>query len=147
MDPLRMLSPEASEWSLPQNNVPTPIYHDIIGFDGQQESSTVQHSNGETSYNSFVQPFGLAQNQSNGLAVDRAFLPNAMELDDQPSNNNGILPAAVLEKSEGSSRRLKYRRLDWDRYQDRLRQLYLEENLTLTETIKIMKEEHGFDAS
>lgn len=45
-----------------------------------------------------------------------------------------------------TSRRSKHADLDWDEYQDTLHELYMQEGKTLTETMKIMKEQYGFVA-
>jgi Clr5 domain len=142
-----MHSPDMLGWSSMHNNMPTPIPHDSIGFEGLQESSTLQHSNGEASHNSFAQFFNPVPNQPNDLATHHTSSADAMILDDQPTEENTGRLASIPESSERPSKRSKYRHLDWDGNQDRLRQLYLEEGKSLTETMQIMKNEHGFDAS
>ena len=45
------------------------------------------------------------------------------------------------------SGRSKYGKLDWDRYKEEIRSLYLEENRNLADTMRIMKERHSFPDS
>ncbi len=44
-------------------------------------------------------------------------------------------------------RRSRYGILDWESHKSPLKRLYLTENKTLNETMKIMKDEHSFNAS
>lgn len=66
-----------------------------------------------------------------------------------------ILHAQDVELSSSSAqmargprgKRRKYDDLDWDAQQPSLRQLYMIDNKTLAETMKIMEERHAFVAS
>lgn len=45
------------------------------------------------------------------------------------------------------ARRLKYHDLDWEEYKAKIKELYLEDDRPLRETIRIMKDTFSFDAS
>ena len=65
--------------------------------------------------------------------------PDAQLHDQHPAGHHNI-PKSVLTRS-------KYANLDWDRYKEELRRLYLEENQNLDNTMRIMKERHSFPES
>ena len=56
-------------------------------------------------------------------------------------------PAGPQNISQTVSRRSRYGSLDWDRYKEELRKLYLEENQNLDNTMRIVKERHSFPDS
>ncbi|KAF2184706.1 hypothetical protein K469DRAFT_750856 [Zopfia rhizophila CBS 207.26] len=70
-----------------------------------------------------------------------------MMLDNEPAGENSNVPAPFLEPPVASSKRSKYRNLDWEGNRKRLHQLYPLDSKSLTETMQIMKNEYGFDAS
>lgn len=47
----------------------------------------------------------------------------------------------------GGSRRSRYGTLDWEKHKSPIKKLYMDENKSLKDTMEIMKEEHGFEAS
>ena len=71
------------------------------------------------------------------------------------SNNTGVTLRARPGGSEGAMspfrhgppRRSRYSNLNWDEAKAKIRTLYLIENRSLQETMRIMKEAHSFDAS
>lgn len=62
-----------------------------------------------------------------------------------PSNPGGLQDAA--SSSATAPRRSRYGTLDWESHKSLLQSLYLTENKTLNETMRIMKDEHSFNAS
>ncbi|KXH48083.1 hypothetical protein CNYM01_11608 [Colletotrichum nymphaeae SA-01] len=73
----------------------------------------------------------------------RLELPPAMW---QPQNGVSLNNSTVENRSPQGKRR-KHNSLNWDLHQSELKQLYLNEDKTLAETMKVMKERHNFDAS
>lgn len=49
--------------------------------------------------------------------------------------------------SPSRPRRAKYENLDWERQEAVLRSLYMDQNKSLADTMKIMEEQHSFKAS
>ena len=56
-------------------------------------------------------------------------------------------PAGHQDTPKPVSRRSKYGNLDWEPYKEEMRQLYLEDNQSLDDTMRIMKERHSFPDS
>ncbi|KAH6895896.1 hypothetical protein B0T10DRAFT_587446 [Thelonectria olida] len=68
------------------------------------------------------------------------------------------IPDSLVTNAEGqqdagppgpppTSRRSKYRDLDWEHHKPQLKKIYLDENKSLSETIAIMRDQHSFKAS
>ena len=72
--------------------------------------------------------------------------PSNSSLRNQGARAASPVPA-VNPLTRTTSRRSKYRNLDWDGAKARIKELYLDEDRTLQETMRIMKEAHSFDAS
>jgi hypothetical protein len=53
----------------------------------------------------------------------------------------------IQEQPKTSLRRSKYGNLDWDRYKEQIRELYLDDNKSLDDTMRTMEEKHSFTAS
>ncbi|KAK1622878.1 hypothetical protein BDP81DRAFT_475998 [Colletotrichum phormii] len=79
---------------------------------------------------------------------------------EQPAQTRSELVPAMLQSQNGESsntsssenrgpqeKRRKHNNPNWDAHQSELRQLYLDENKTLVETMQLMKERHNFIAS
>lgn len=49
-------------------------------------------------------------------------------------------------KDDGSQRSRRHRCADWERHKLTITRLYLDENKTLGEVMRIMRDQHGFDA-
>jgi hypothetical protein len=49
-------------------------------------------------------------------------------------------------KDDGSQKSRKHSCFDWERHRSIITKLYLEENKTLGEVMRIMRDDHGFDA-
>ena len=64
---------------------------------------------------------------------------DAQSHDQHPTGHHNILTPV--------SSRSKYGNLDWDSYKEEIRSLYLEENQSLNNTMRIMKERHSFPES
>ena len=56
-------------------------------------------------------------------------------------------PAGHQNMPKPVSRRSKYGKVDWEAYKEELRELYLEDNQNLDDTMRIMKERHSFPES
>lgn len=54
---------------------------------------------------------------------------------------------ASAQPETGSSRRAKFEQLDWNAHKASIKNLYLDENKSLPETMKVMNDIHSFKAS
>ncbi|KAK8131642.1 hypothetical protein PG984_008080 [Apiospora sp. TS-2023a] len=85
-------------------------------------------------------PEGSATCNANQSAVD-------LPMEDAPSmqSPSGAAPGTALQTS--TNRRSKYQHLDWNANKAKIKQLYLDGENTLADTMKIMKDVHSFTAS
>lgn len=63
-----------------------------------------------------------------------------------PQTNQSAQPSRAGSQATRATRS-KYGALDWTKHKETLRRLYLDENKSLPEIMRIMKEENSFDAS
>ena len=68
-------------------------------------------------------------------------------MDDAPSMQSPLGGAPAGPPGNNTTRRSKYRHLDWEAHKGRIKQLYLDDDKTLAETMDIMKTGHSFEAS
>ncbi|KAK8084450.1 hypothetical protein PG997_005721 [Apiospora hydei] len=71
---------------------------------------------------------------------------------DAPMEGAALMQPPLRAVSEtvphtSTNRRSKYKHLDWDAHKDIIRQLYLDDDKTLAETMDTMKNTHSFEAS
>lgn len=74
-----------------------------------------------------------------------------------PSTSAVLAPSIPIElwerhqndvnASPDRPRRAKYENLDWERHEAVLRSLYIDKNKSLADTMKIMEQQHSFNAS
>ena len=67
--------------------------------------------------------------------------PSSNILHDEPNSTSMAAPPRT------ASRRSKYKGLDWDEHKPKIKELYLDEDRSLSETMRIMKEAYSFNAS
>lgn len=79
-----------------------------------------------------------------GLSAPSTNPPPAFDLG---SDGTRLSSVAISSQARVLGKRRRYDNLDWNAHQDELRQLYLLENKTLDETMKVMEEKHSFIAS
>jgi hypothetical protein len=68
----------------------------------------------------------------------------------QPEVLTGLdqnLPAPMSAPPRVASRRSRYHDLNWEEHKGKIKELYLEEDRTLQDTMRIMREAYSFDAS
>jgi hypothetical protein len=77
--------------------------------------------------------------------------PSQLKDSNDPPAQEGLASTSSLisapQKPTTASNRLKYRNLDWDANKAEIIRLYLEDDRSLQETMCIMKEIHGFEAT
>ena len=82
-----------------------------------------------------------------------AHLANEVQLSNEVSrgnNDEGSQPASAvygIQPGAGFPNRGMGERLDWNAHKDKIRELYVEQNNSLPETMEAMKELYSFDAS
>jgi hypothetical protein len=130
-------------WNI-QDAAPVQQHDELFNaFDhSQPESSPSNESRGTMLPTAVASPYaflpGTTHGQMHGIHKP-ALEPGSLEQD--------LALDTRIQLASNSSTRSKYAHLNWDKYQAELRRLYMDENKSLPETMKIMKESHSFDAS
>ncbi|KAF2105452.1 hypothetical protein BDV96DRAFT_655598 [Lophiotrema nucula] len=126
--------------------MPTPIPHDPIEFGEHQDmpglGQPAQASLHGIAAHGFNAEGGFQDHPIQSIEAAH----DAVMVDLEPPPMSGPAfqrPGAI----GGGSRRPRHGDLDWDGNRQLLHRLYIQEGHTLTETMKIMKEQHDFDAS
>lgn len=69
--------------------------------------------------------------------------PNITQSQENHSSSDNVAERPAPK----ATKRSKFGKLDWDYHKEKIRILYLEENKSLAETMELMRQRHGFDAS
>ena len=100
---------------------------------------------------SFLGPSDLGASYQNPLETHRSGF-SAIDQDVSMTGNEAENAATALQQLAGpstnntTSRPTKSDRLDWDRYKPIIKDLYIDQNKNLPETMKFMSENHSFVA-
>ncbi|KAH7169989.1 hypothetical protein EDB81DRAFT_150522 [Dactylonectria macrodidyma] len=89
----------------------------------------------------------LANATSQPRRFDHGHSTHAGPTADQPPSGDPQVSSALQADVAPGSRRSKYGNLDWERHKPQLQQIYLKDNNSLAETMKIMRTQHSFEAS
>ena len=108
--------------------------HGLFGGPPQPASSTI------TFEAPFQDPFQAGKR--NEVQSNDDALMAGVEEEEQP-----VPPVATAPPTTGFSRRAKGEQLDWNAYKDTIKSLYIEQKLSLAETMKAMEDLHSFKAS
>ncbi|KAF2105455.1 hypothetical protein BDV96DRAFT_592460 [Lophiotrema nucula] len=137
MDPFSNFSWNGDE----ADGLPSPFSHEPKDFDTTSGFPETQQSSFDAGpsqdEHSFIST-SSSHSQQDGLGRDAV-------MEDVRST---LRTSTMLRRDPpvAGPRRLKYGDLDWDSHRDKIYQLYIEDGLTLTETMRNMKDEHFFDA-
>lgn len=138
MDPLQSPSVGFGWDHHAPNQMPTPIPHDLMAYTTPHELAGMQyaHPTAQVSQSHRSPILGLSNHRS------------ASRLSDVDSHmiDSDAVPTIERRPKPVAARRTKQAQLDWNGNRDKLYQLYIEEGQVLSETMKIMKQNHGFDA-
>jgi hypothetical protein len=85
----------------------------------------------------------------NPLQVNAAYglQPDDIAMQYSGVEGHPILSVAKAQTDTRPSRRAKYGHLDWKAHKIAIRNLYMDQNKSLSETMAVMKNMHSFDAS
>jgi len=141
-------APESYQW----NNV-TGDYSHAFGYDNQAtpfpSNSTLQlpvdpHQE-DAAFSAQPQPTLF---NSFGSNIDgNIALPPATLVANSSPPANGDLAQLQESKERQSTRRTRYNLADWEGYKPQIKKLYIEEDRSLEDTMKIMSEDFGFHPS
>jgi hypothetical protein len=144
MEPLHLTSPGGFFWSpTPHNNLPTPIHHDSLDDSTHQDPAGAQQNTLEADHGHFTNPFVAGQSAVNSSHGPRPSSTDSIMNDLEPASH----ASAIVEGILPAPRRPRYEDLDWDGNRQTLYKLYIQEDRTLTETMRIMKQDYKFEAS
>ena len=93
---------------------------------------------------------GFEQSYRNPFTADmgNGFQPsNDVSMEDQQTGPPPIPSIPGAQTEARASRRARSEHLDWNAYKETIRELYIEQNNSLAETMEAMKEDYSFNAS
>jgi hypothetical protein len=145
MESLQSTSPGAFSWSptIQHNNLPTPIHHDSLDDNVHHDPAGAQQNTLDADYSRYTNPFVAGLSAMNSSHGPRQSFTDSIMANAEPTPH----VSAMVKEPFPASRRPRSEDLDWDKNRQTLYRLYIQEDRTLTETMRIMKQDHKFDAS